>query len=324
MVICLNKVKNCGSWYRLSLVLVAIIYFAPTYLHAQKQKEDKFEKKSFVGKQKDESYIVPTSQIIDPAGTTITFSGRPMDMALNPGETILAVKNLKDILFFDASNHSIKQTLTLPEGGNSFTGIAWSDNGQKVWTTDTRGYLRSAKLQVNGSFIWEDQILLPSKFLPDGSYASENEILEKSSRAEKGRQNPGGFAIDEGRGLIYITLNLSNAVGIVNIKTGKFEKHIPVGVAPYSIIIKDNKAYVTNWGGRLPVKGDKTAMSAGTAVVINAKTGIASSGTVSVIDLNTRKVSKEIKIHLHPSGMILHPDGSRLYVANANSDLVCN
>jgi len=322
MMICLNRLRKCSNWYRLPIVLFAIIYFSPTYLYAQKQKEDKFEKKSLVGKQKDESYIVPTSQIIDPAGTAITFPGRPMDIALNPGETILAVKNLKDILFFDALNHSIKQTLTLPEGGNTFTGIGWSDNGQKVWTTDTRGYLRSAKLQANGSFTWDDQVLLPSKFLPDGSYASENEILEKSSRTEKGRQYPGGFAIDEKRGLIYITLNLSNAIGIVNIKTGKFEKHIPVGVAPYSIIIKDNKAFVTNWGGRLPVKGDKTAISAGTAVVVDAKTGIASSGTVSVIDLNTRKIIKEIKVHLHPSGMVLHPDGSKLYVANANSDLV--
>ncbi len=131
-MICLNRLRKCSKWYRLPIVLFVFIYFGPTYLYAQKQKEYKFDKKSLVGKQKDESYIVPTSQIIDPAGTTITFPGRPMDIALNPGETILAVKNLKDIVFFDALNHSIKQTLTLPEGGNTFTGIAWSDNGQKV------------------------------------------------------------------------------------------------------------------------------------------------------------------------------------------------
>jgi hypothetical protein len=38
------------------------------------------------------------------------------------------------------------QTLKLPAGGHSFNGITWSSDDQKVWTTDSRGYLRSAKL----------------------------------------------------------------------------------------------------------------------------------------------------------------------------------
>lgn len=75
--------------------------------------KDRFEKKSLVGKQADGSYIVPTSQMIDPAGTTITFPGRPMDIALNPVEIILAVKNIYNIVFFDVTSQSIKQTLNL-------------------------------------------------------------------------------------------------------------------------------------------------------------------------------------------------------------------
>lgn len=290
--------------------------------NAQKWGSNEFDKKSLVGKQEDESYVVPTSQIIDPAGTTITFPGRPVDLALNPDETILAVKNLKEIVFFNLINQTIKQTLTLPEGGNSFTGIKWSDDGQKVWTTDTRGYLRSAEIQGTGIFAWKDAILLPSGIMKNGQFAWENEVLDKSTQATAGRAYPGGFAIDEKRGYIYVTLNSHNAVGFVNTNTNKFEAFVPVGIAPYTVIIKDDKAYVSNRGGRLPLKGDKTAMSAGTAVVIDPKTGVASSGTVSVIDLIARKVTKEIKVHLHPSAMVLHPDGSKLYVANSNSDLV--
>ena len=317
--------KNISRERYTAALLIVLLSYIANVLNAQNIKKvpkDKFDKKSLVGKQKDESYIVPTSQIIDPAGTTVTFPGRPVDIALNPDETILAVKNLKDILFFNTGTNAIKQTLVLPEGGNSFTGIKWSNNGQKVWTTDTRGYLRSAKLQVTGSFAWDDAILLPSKISSTGQFAWENEVLDKSIMAKGGRAYPGGFAIDEKRGFIYVTLNSNNTVGIVNMKTNKFEAHVPVGIAPYAVIMKGDKAYVTNWGGRLPVKSDKTAMSAGTAVVVDFKTGIASSGTVSIIDLNTRKVIKEIKVHLHPSGMVLNPDGSRLYVANANSDLV--
>jgi len=289
---------------------------------AQKKGEDRFEKKSVVGRQSDGTYVVPTSQVIDPAGTNVTFPGRPMDLALSPDESLLAVKNLKDIVFFDVAAQSIRQDLQLPGGGNSYAGIAWSDGGKKLWVTDTRGYLRAAKMDATGVFAWSEEILLPSKFLPDGQYASENEILEKYSRAAKGRQYPGGFAIDEARGLIYVTLNLSNAIGIVDMRTGKFVSHIPVGVSPYTVQLAGNKAYVTNWGGRLPVKGDKTALSAGTKVVIDPRTGVASSGTVSVIDLQTKKLVREIKVGLHPSAMVLDADGSKLYVANANSDAV--
>src|SRR4051794_2108502 len=96
--------------------------FISISLSAQKTKsvvKDRFERNSIAGKQKDGTYVVPTSQIIDAAGTTITFPGRPVDLALNPDETILAVKNLTDIVFFDVANQSIKQTLALPQGGNT-------------------------------------------------------------------------------------------------------------------------------------------------------------------------------------------------------------
>jgi len=275
-----------------------------------------------VGKQEDASFVVPTSQLINPAGTTVTFPGRPVDLALNPDETLLAIKNLKDIVFFDVAGQRIKQTLTLKEGGNTFTGIGWSNNGKKVWTTDTRGYLRSAALQENGLFKWNDEILLPDKIFPDGKFEWENELLDKSVKSVNGKEYPGGFAIDENRDYIYVALNRNNAVGFINLKNNKFESLVPVGIAPYTVIINGDKAYVSNWGGRLAQKEDKTALSAGKEVVVDPKTGIASSGTVSVIDLNSRKVLKEINVHLHPSGMVIHPDGSKLYVANANSDLI--
>ncbi|MDF3077688.1 MAG: Phosphoesterase family protein [Sphingobacteriaceae bacterium] len=289
---------------------------------AQQTEKDKFDKKAKVGKQADDSYVVPTTQIIDPAGTNITFPGRPVDLALNPSETILAVKNINELVFFKTSNNTITQHLKLPEGGNTFTGIAWSDGGQKVWTTDTKGYLRSAKLKSNGQFAWVDAIPLPYASLTKGELAWENEVLDKSSKASGNRQYPGGIAVDESHSLIYVTLNKSNSLGIVNIKTGKFEGYIPVGVAPYAVKLVGSKAYVTNWGGRLSQKKDKTALSAETPVVIDKKTGVASSGTVSVIDLASRKVTKEIRVQLHPSGMALSPDGALLYVANANSDAI--
>ncbi len=313
------------SSYKLVLIIILAGAVADTAFAQAglKNAKARFEKNAVVGKQNDGSYVVPTSQVIDPAGTTITFSGRPVDLALNPGETILAVKNMYDIIFFDAASYTIRQKLSIPDdGGNTFTGIEWSDDGEKVWTTDTRGYLRSAKLQPDGKFAWQDSFKLPAKNLLNGKFPWEDQILYKEKKTKDDRAYPGGFAIDAKRGYIYVTLNRDNALGIINTSTNKFETYVPVGIAPYDVLIHNDKAYVTNWGGRLPVKGDKTALSANTPVVIDPKNGVASTGTVSVIDLKKFTLLKTIKVQLLPCAMAISPDGSRLYVANANSDII--
>lgn len=104
-------------------------------------------------------------------------------------------------------------------------------------------------MDENGLFVWDDEIILPS--------------LEKKS------PYPGGFAIDEKQGVIYVALNRNNTLGVVNMNTGKLEDQIQVGIAPYSVVIKMDKAYVTNWGGRRPNSNDMTGPSSGSSVVID-------------------------------------------------------
>ena len=182
MKICPVQLSGITSLLLVLQLLLLLACSTPTHMSAEKEKKslkDQFEKDAQVGRRNDESYIVPTSQIIDPAGTTITFPGRPVDLALNKNETILAVKNINNLVFFNTSDHSIKQTLKLAAGGNSFTGIGWSDNDNKVWTTDEKGFLRSAKVNSSGAFTWADAIQLPAN---DNTGAF-----------------PGGFAIDDCR-----------------------------------------------------------------------------------------------------------------------------
>ena len=266
------------------------------------EQTDVFFEQAVVGPQEDGTFVVATTQRVDPAGTTIEFPGRPTDLALNPEQTLLAVKNKSDLVIVDAGSRSIRQVLPLVAGGHTFTGIEWSADGQKIWTTDTRGYLRSAALQDDSTFSWADEFLLPG---PDD---------------DDKNPYPGGFAIDEAKGLVYVTLSRNNTLGILNLRSGAIESQIPVGIAPYTVLVHGNKAYVSNWGGRQPKEGDLTGPSSGSRVVVDPKTGIASSGTVSVIDLSSRLTTTTIEVLLHPSGLALSSDGSRLFVANANSD----
>jgi len=276
-----------------------------TYLDEALQKApDAYFEQAFVGPQDDGTYIVATSQRIDPAGMNITFPGRPVDLCLNDDGSLLAVKNINNIVFINTENREIIQTLALPKGGNTFTGIAWNE-GEQVWTTDTRGRLRAAERQEDGQFAWTVEILLPGP--------NEN---------DKDGAYPGGIAINRENQIMYVTLNRNNTLGVVNLETHEVEAQIPVGIAPYSVKLTDKKAYVTNWGGRRPIDGDMTGPTSNSEAVVDPETGIASSGTVSVVNLDNREVINEIKVGLHPAGMALSPDQSQLFVANANSDFI--
>jgi YVTN family beta-propeller protein len=93
-----------------------------------------------------------------------------------------------------------------------------------------------------------------------------------------------------------------------------------VGNVPQSVVISPDgeTAYVSNKGGRIANKGDFQGYSDGTPVVADDVTGSASTGTVSVVDLSTFKVTKTIDTDLHPTGMAFW--GKYLLVANAYSD----
>jgi len=74
---------------------------------------DSFLVKAVVGPQGDGTYVVPTTQVVDPAGETVQFPGRPVDLALSPDGALLAVKNKGDLVFVDATSRKIVQSLSL-------------------------------------------------------------------------------------------------------------------------------------------------------------------------------------------------------------------
>jgi hypothetical protein len=79
--------------------------------------------------------------------------------------------------------------------------------------------------------------------------------------------------------------------------------------------------YISNWGGRHPKAGEKTAPSSGTPVLIDDR-GIAKSGTVGNVDLATGRMIIESATGFHPSDLAYDAKAGRIYVANANSDTV--
>src|ERR1700745_1213265 len=67
-----------------------------------------------VGLQPDGRIVVPTNQILQPAGTQVTFPGRPVDVLPIDDGRLLVAKNMRDLVFIDPATGKIVQTLTLP------------------------------------------------------------------------------------------------------------------------------------------------------------------------------------------------------------------
>ncbi|MGB8031135.1 MAG: hypothetical protein WCF30_15900 [Terracidiphilus sp.] len=97
---------------------------------------------------------------------------------------------------------------------------------------------------------------------------------------------------------------------------------VRVGNVPHSVVISpDGKtAYVSNEAGRTASENDFQEYSNGTPVVAEYPTGTTATGTVSVVDLASFKVTGSISTGHHPTGMAFW--GKYLLVANTYSDSI--
>ncbi|MCK5134678.1 MAG: bifunctional YncE family protein/alkaline phosphatase family protein [Bacteroidales bacterium] len=265
-----------------------------------KQNDDLSTRK--VGQQPDGSILVPTNQLLRPAGFQILFPGRPVDLAQSPDGKWLAVLNKNSLDLIRVLDRTIMQTLPL-KGGGSFNGIAFSADGKQIYASQSRDKIFIAQKDEHNILNWIE----PIQFL-------QPKI--------GGHPVPCGFSVNASGDKLYVALNRSNTLAVVDLADGSISE-IPVGVSPYEVILlSSQKAYVSNWGGRQPEPGDPTYTTSGSEIVIDPKTGIANNGSVSVIDLQSQQQIKHIEVGLHPGAMALSPDKAHLYVACANSDII--
>lgn len=265
-----------------------------------------------LGSAEDGAFIVANGQLLRPAGESLAFGGRPVDIALSPDGATLYAKDNRGLLVLDAVTWKLRQTLSFGDDGGSLHGIAVSRDGKKVYATDAMRTLFEAVVGDDGQLAISRKIDLPGP-------PTKKEGGEEGPPASFGC----GIALTADGATAYVCLSRNNTLGIVNLAEGKLAKEIPVGVAPFDVLLSPDEsiAYVSNWGGRRANAGERTADSSGTATLVDER-GVASSGTVGKVDLPQGAMTGEIEVGLHPSDLELTADGARLFVANANSDTV--
>jgi YVTN family beta-propeller protein len=254
---------------------------------------------AMVGRQPDGGVVLPNGQTITPAGTQIDVNDRPLGLALAPdgAQAVVATASnfaARALHFIDLATQTVAQTIPI---GNSFVGLAFSPDGNTLYVGGgADNDVKIVRRVANGPWALAPVVSIPSSA-------------------------PQGLSISPSGDTLYVALNRSHTLAIIDTATNAVAQ-VSTGAFPYTTAVsKDGrKVYVSNWGGRLPQPGDAT--DGANPVVVDAATGIANNGTVSVFDAGTKHVVKSIEVGLHPSGLTLSPDGSRLYVANANSDSI--
>ncbi|MBV9878704.1 MAG: bifunctional YncE family protein/alkaline phosphatase family protein [Verrucomicrobia bacterium] len=265
-----------------------------------------------VGPQADGSIVMSTNQTITPAGTLVKLGTptRGKAIALNPNASahnaaVLEMGASSSVQIIDLISGQILQSFS-PTGDSSgsFLGIAYSADGTKLLFSQDSSHVTVANVDpTTGLLSGGTQIALPSPQNIGNAY-------------------PGGIAISADGTTAYVALNANNTLGVIDLTKAqpKLVRQIKVGNVPNSIVLSGNRAYVSNEGGRVAKAGDFTDLSDGTPIVSDPTTDSASTGTVSVVNLETLKVERNIKVGLHPTGMTLV--NGLLYVANTYSDTV--
>ncbi|SCB97023.1 40-residue YVTN family beta-propeller repeat-containing protein [Fictibacillus enclensis] len=269
--------------------------------------QDPFGKK-LVGRQPSGKVVTPVNQLVTPAGKQIEFGGNPISLAVHPnGKTAVSLNGRTD---YGGNGLNVINLETGKLMATSFKlklshmwGVAYSQDGKELYATGSTG--KTGKVVV-------------MSVAQDGT-PSVKATYDLPEAAAGGNINPLDIRVAQ-NGQLLVALNRDNSLGLIDPKTGEITSKIAVENAPTGVWIDGDKAYVTNQGGRKPKPGDATVDSSGTQVVINKKTGATSTGTVSVIDLNTKKVIKNIKVGVQPERMT--QSGQYLFVTNTNSDSV--
>ena len=288
------------------------------------------------GPQPNGSWVVGNGQVITPAGIQVDLGirVRAKTIALNPNlnthtAAVLTLGASEAVEVFDTNTGAVLQNyVTLGhDSSGSYSGITYSADGKYLVFSQDSSNVTIANVTADGLLEDNAQVSVP----PDNSFITcfPNSPIGPYARPcgtfyTPSTSYPGGVALLRDGKSAYALLNQNDTLTRIDLtaKPPVTSEQIRVGNAPHSILISSNgtTAYISNEGGRAATESDFQIYSAGTEIVADPVVGAAVTGTVSVVDLSSMKVTATISTGLHPTGMAFY--GRHLLVANAYSDSI--
>jgi YVTN family beta-propeller protein len=308
-----------------------------------------------VGRSGPDRTVLPVNQVVTPLGRQVELPGlRPLALALSPDGRLLVVSGKTDkLVVIDPATGAIRQSVALPDdvvpvpvpapgpakppapvpaqspaqglvqgpapvpakilNSNekdqlSFTGLVFSPDGRRIFLSNVNGSVKVFTVADDARVAASNAIALP----PVTPLGRRPEI-------------PAGLALSRDGARLYVCGNLSNTLLELDAAAGAVLRTFPTGVAPFDVVLVGSKAYVSNWGGRRPARGDVTGPAGrGTVVRVDPVRRIASEGSVTVIDLSATagaaRPPVEILTGPHACALAVSPDGRHVVCANAGAD----
>ena len=313
-----------------------------------------------VGPQPDGSYVVSDGTIITPAGTQVNLGirVRAKAVALNPNTThtgaVLTMGTSTSngngaVEVFDTKTGVVLQSYSSMAGkdaSGSHVGITYTPDGKYLLFSQDSSYVAIANVDAKTGKLSDhahvnvpvDGKLFSIEGTPfdyqlntvtcfpnsakgtDGSYAHDCGHTVGSNPTSY----PLGIAVSPDGKTAYSVLDVNNTLAKIDLSaaTPIEGAQIRVGNVPHSVVISPDgqTAYVSNEAGRIAKAGDFQLYSDGTPVVADNPIGATSTGTVSVVDLATFRVTHTISTGLHPTGMAFW--GKYLLVTNTYDDTI--
>ncbi len=259
--------------------------------------------------------IIPSRQLISPAGLQSVFASRVYGVVFGEhGDSIYAAtvgQKGSNVYQIDLKTNHMMAVLST-DAAPGMQGLAYDLLRHQPLMSGLAG-------KVKGGGTNSEQLIA----LDQGSSVIANGL---------GTQQIGGLAVglsknSTGRRLAVVALTFNDEAAVIDLDTKEVYGKIKTGVAPFGVVVSADSsvAWVSNRCGRFAHAGEQTAATGpkpnADRVLVDDR-GVASSGTVTRIDLIAGKVTAEVNTGLHPSGMAWDEEHHRLYIANSNSDSI--
>lgn len=257
-----------------------------------------------MGRAPDGKFVVSTGKTILPG--SISFKGRPIEIARHPSRDLFAVLNQKSVFLIE-DGKIVDGSEIQTNVGAAHHGLVWNPKLNIFYASFSDGFVREFTYSSNSRLYLSREI----------NMRSQTEKMAKSPR-------PGGLCLSADGVNLYVALLDRNSVVRVNLNDTNLRHYYPVQNLPYDVKLTPDEKHllVTNWGGRLTTdedeeKGDEME-SEGALIVVDNR-GVGTSGTLTSIEIATGK-SVHIKTQLHPNQIEI--TGNHAYICNGNSDTI--
>ena len=268
---------------------------------------------------------LPNGWSLTPTGKQIPLGDLPLNVAVSPDHKLAAATNngesRQSIQLISLTQHKLLDTYIV---GKSWLGLSFGDSGKKLYASGGNdNFILLFEIQ-NNRLVCKDTL--------------------KLGKALKDNISIAGITVDEASNRLYTVTKDNNSLYIIDLKTKQIIKQLPLGAEGYTCILSPDRKqlFCSVWGDRkilivntvsLEIEGSVAVGDHPNDMVTDKKgkflfVANSNDNSVSVIDINQRKVIETLNAALYPTtltgsttnSVALSKDDKTLYVCNADNN----